>query len=275
MCRLFLASSAFIIIRINTLHYRVKHFTLYAEMNRLIAIEKLTPVFDHVLSPEIKAISSFPILQEFAALSVGSKNTGQSIIINRIKRRYLRLCRVQEELSRLDFKNAKAGVSPEDYVFSKIDFSRYREIHKGAYESLFLESLSDFSDTFLIENFGSGRDELRNLIENSYKKAESICVLIEEKPLIISLMRTLETSLDDMPLFSDEEIANEVKSLPPILQQIESIYILLVFCLDGLSITHKDGMITELFVSVDGNLSATFRPGGKPWTRVLINNLEV
>ena len=180
------------------------------------------------------------------------------ILLNRLQRRYLRLCRMQEEMSRLDFKNAAPGVSPEDFIFSRIDFSRYKEIPEKEFEELYLGGLDDFNEVFLKNNFGLGLNEIRSLIKNSYKKAEGTFKLQRENPVILSIMRTLETSLDDKPLFNAEECG-------------DGFFYSLISSLDGVTVTHGDGMTTRLFVSADGGLSATFQPAGKPWTRVLVN----
>ena len=184
----------------------------------------------------------------------------RSELMNRLERRYLRLCRNINELGRLDFKKAAPGTSPEDFVFSRIDFSRYREILEKDFDLLFLDGLADFDDAFLRKNFKLGREEIRSLIERSYKKIEGSYKLRQESPLILSIMRTLETSLEDLPLFSTEDIR----------EHSETLYPLLLSSLDGVTVTHRDGKTTKLFLSAEGALSGTFQPGGKPWTRVLV-----
>ena len=102
-------------------------------------------------------------------------------------------------------------------------------------------------------------------------------------------MRTLETSLQTVPLFSAGEITGELEKLldfldgakekdrnsrehpgkAKLLPGMELLYILALLALDNVIITHEDGMTTKLFVSPAGDLSGTFRPGGKPWTLVL------
>ena len=183
------------------------------------------------------------------------------LLMNRLERRYLRLCRLQNEMSRLDFKNAPPGTSPEDFIFSRIDFSRYREIQDQSFKEFFLDGLEDFDEAFYKKNFRLDREEIRSLIENSYKKTEGSYRLQKETPLILSVMRTLETSLEDRPLFSPEETENRFN--------------LLLSSLDGVTVTHRDGMTTRLFVSAEGGLSGTFQPGGKPWTRVLVDSVLI
>ena len=249
-------------------------------MKRLEAIQHLKPFMDLVLKQH--HYHSIPLLYDLAEpmkTRIGAKVEGK--IQGKIERRYLRLCRITEELARLDFSKAKAGDSPEDFIFSTIDFSRYREINGPYFLKLFLEGYDDFSDGFFKNNFGLAKEELQPLISGSYKKTETTYKLLHENPLILSLMRTLETSMEESPLFTLEEIQSELKKLSALLgrktifpcgniQSTDMLFQLLVFSLEGTSITHGDGMITELFISGTGELAGTFKPGGKAWTRVLI-----
>jgi hypothetical protein len=88
-------------------------------------------------------------------------------------------------------------------------------------------------------------------------------------------MRTLETSLDTQPLFSLEEITEELNRIPANYggrENQEKIFSLLAASLDGVLFTHDDGMTTKLFITDKGELAGTFRPADKPWTRVLIQH---
>ena len=243
---------------------------------------------------------SIPLLRELAALGLSRESArakGEGILRGRMNRRYLRLCRVQEELTRLDFKKAdpsgkNSGLARnfaqnfalEDYVFSQIDFSRYREIEARYFETLFLEGLADFDVSFYNKAFGRSMDEIQSLIKESYKKTEGFYKIQKDNPLILSVMRSLETSLEDLPLLGREEIQKELENLIAYVEgeksrgrirtQPDKFYALLVSSLDAVQITHEDGMTTKLFMSKEGDLSGTFRPGDKPWTRVLIGIRE-
>jgi hypothetical protein len=248
-------------------------------LNRAEAIKTLKPFLDYVLSVNKSEpfYASIPILRELTSLAVNAEQAVDGPVKKRIHRLYLRLCRLQEELGRLDLKKAKPnislGLSLEDFVFSNIDFSRYREINENYFTKLFAEGLEDFGDGFLRENFKRGRKEIKTLIETSYKKAEGVYRIEKGSPLILSVMRTLETSLETMPLFSLEEITEEFDRIPANYggrENQEKIYSLLVTSLDGVFITHDDGMTTKLFITASGELAGTFRPADKPWTRVLV-----
>ena len=192
----------------------------------------------------------------------------------------MRLCRLQEELSRMDLKKARLGAALgvngyktlEDYAFSSIDFSRYHKIAEEKFEKLFPEGLTDFDESFFKKNFGLDIKGIQSVIEDSYQKADGEYRLLRENSLILSVMRTLETCLDAIPLFTAEETAAEQQTLPDSFREKlpRQLYPLLVSSLDNVHITHSDGMTTKLFMPPNGGLSGTFQPGGKPWTLVLI-----
>lgn len=248
-------------------------------MDRSEAIRILKPLLDIVLSREKECHAAIPLLYELTAFAADYKTESPGPLKERIHRRYLRLCRAQEELGSLDLKKAAPGVSPEDYIFSRIDFSRYREIEERYFHTLFYRGLEDFSETFLRQNFNHGRQELQSLMEDSYIKKEDTCKIQKESALILSVMRTLETSLESLPLFTPEEIDTELNNFPgltadrkiqgKILPKAEKLFPLLVSSLNGVSIPHEDGMTTKLFINKNGDLAGTFRPGNKPWTIVL------
>jgi len=222
---------------------------------------------------------SIPLLRSLAALSSG-KSREPDLLQRRIERRYRRICKISSELGRLDFRKAGPGMSPEDYVFSQIDFSWYKKIEEKEFDTLFPEGLADFSEAFYKRNFSIGRDETETVIKESYRKEENFYIIQRENPLILSIMRSLDTSLESVNLFTTEELRGELnnlldfveeeKSRKKLLAGMERFYHLLVSGLDGKNIIHEDGMTTTLFIRPTGDLSGTFRPGNKPWTLVLI-----
>ena len=247
-------------------------------MNSVEAIRNLNPFFGYILPQPV----SIPLLRELAFLSIGTISEGfeSDLLIRSIHRRYLRLCRLQAELAGLDLEKAKPGVSLEDFVFSKIDFLRYREIEEKYFDTLFLEGLKDFDEAFFKEKFYLDKKEVQSMIETSYIKMEGVYRLQRENSMILSVMRTLETSLEDLPLFTPEDISDEVKKIPgfddgscggfpPEIRNVETLFQLLVLSLDCVVIG-GEGMETKLFISAEGNLEGIFRPDNKPWTRILI-----
>ena len=244
-------------------------------MNRAEVIRFLKPFLDLVSALRKESNTAVPVLRDLAFFRTNGMQT-DGLLKRRIDRIYFRLCRLQEEMGRLDFKKAKAGVSAEDFIFSRIDFSRYREITEADFESLFLEGLADFSGSFFIKSFNLGKDKIHALIEQCYGKADGVYKLEKENPLILSVMRTLEISLETSPLFTIEEIQSELDYLQSLvgantkMPEAKKLFFLLALSLENVSFTHKDDMVTKLFISPQGDLSGIFRPGGKPWTRVLI-----
>ena len=262
--------------------------SFFASLKTAGARADVKPLFDLASSFDPAFPLSIPILRELAEFGSGGCGVDQAgkmgLLQKRLNRIYLRLCQVQDELSHLDLKKAvpdsSRSQSLEDYVFSQIDFSRYREIESFYFEALFADGMEDFSEVFFRKNFSLGRKEIKSLVEESYKKDESFYKLKKGNPFILSVIRTLETSLESLPLFTVEEIDQELKNLLALVGAGEvndkfyaeagKVFSLLVFSLDNAKITHRDGMTTKLFISGEGELSGTFRPANKPWTRVLI-----
>ena len=237
-------------------------------------MEALKAFLDIISSLKKTLPLSIPLLRDIAALNKDGSNF-QGQICERINRRYLRLCRIQEELGRLDLKKAPPGTRAEDYIFSQIDFSRYRKIDEKTFLSFFLEGLEDFTDVFFKNNFGSDKEKVKTTMEQSFLLQDGVYILKRDNPIILSIMRTLETSPESRQLFSAEEINEEINKLLEFMgggkfTKQKLLYPLLVNSLDNKIICHEDGMKTKLSVSSNGNLSATFRPGDKPWTMVLI-----
>ena len=247
-------------------------------LNRTKLIHSLKPFTDFLLS--LRDDKPIPILRDLTVLVTDTKtwNTKTGFIKRKIGRLHLRLCRIINELNCLNFKKAHPGLSsaPEDYVFSRIDFSRYREITEDGFDSFFADGITDFSDSFFRENFSLGRDEIHPLIKECYKKENGTHKLMKENPLILSVMRALEVSLETSPLFTIEEIQGELNYLQSLvganakMPDADKLSSLLVLSLEKASVTHEDKTITELFIPPQGGLSGIFHPAGKPWTRVLI-----
>ena len=242
--------------------------------------------FSLILSLKQDLPVKIPLLREIAAMAMKTSYPGgnDGLLFKKLNRLYLRLCRITEELGRLDFNKAFPGaqgalaarVAFEDFIFSQIDFSRYREINESYFRKLFLEGLIDFSGDFFTNNFGIGRSEAGKIIIESYKNKDGFYTIERDNPLILSIMRSLETSLENAVLFTPGEIGAEMKELLDFtggrsgISLADELYSFLVLSLDDTLILHEDGMATRLFNSREKELSATFRPGNKPWTRVLI-----
>ena len=208
-----------------------------------------------------------------------------ALVRRRIESRYRRLCFVHEELERL---NALAKLEPaaknksesekkpgtpdlanrsfEDFVFSRINFSVYKKIDTEEFNLLFKDGLYDYDDSFYQQFFSMSREEVQKTITESYVKAGPVYLCKKSSPLLLSIMRTVHTTLDFAPLLGSSEIADN--------DQIKAVAGLL----DGLTVRHDDGMETKLFIPHEANssiqdnalLCGTFYPLGKACTITLI-----
>ncbi|MCL1812810.1 MAG: hypothetical protein FWG29_04735 [Treponema sp.] len=204
------------------------------------------------------------------------------LVRRRIESRYRRLLFVHEELERLNAlaklepaarKTDAAGKTPdlsnrsfEDFVFSRINFSIYKKIDTEEFVLLFCEGLCDYEDAFYMKFFSMSRKEVQEIINASYVKAGPVYLCKKSGHLLLSIMRTLHTSLDFAPLLGSDDIAGEdhIKAVAGVL--------------NGLVIRHDDGMETRLFVPQTADLNiqdnallcGTFHPMGKACTITLI-----
>ena len=163
---------------------------------------------------------------------------------------------------------ALPGRSFEDFVFSRINFSVYKKIDTEEFNLLFCGGLDDYDETFYQKAFSLSRKEIQKLINESYVRAGPFYLCKKSSPLLLSIMRTLHTSLDFASLIGSNEItdADQIKAIAEIL--------------DGLVIRHDDGMETKLFMpkaeeknpGIQGEpvLCGTFHPLGKACTITLI-----
>jgi hypothetical protein len=202
-----------------------------------------------------------------------SVETLTNTIRRRIESRYRRICFVYGELAKLDVAAKGSGApgtsvkdnadgsaaagSFEDFVFSRIDFSIYKKIDAEEFRLLFDEGLADYEEEFFRKAFAMNREKVRETIESSYIRAGPFYVCKSAGPLLLSIMRTLHTSLEFAPLLSGNDVADA--------EQLG----LLTAALDGVVIRHDDGMETRLFMK-GSSLYGTFRPVNKAYTVMLI-----
>ncbi|MDR2785492.1 MAG: hypothetical protein LBB83_06220 [Treponema sp.] len=216
----------------------------------------------------------------------------------RINRRYLRVRAVQDELGKLDFEKAKPGDALDDFVFGQTDFSIYKKINAEDF-SLFSAGLDDYDDDFYAGFFRMDREKTGTVIDSAYRRIGAFYYMNREKhlhnPLLMGVMRTLHTSLAFRPLITGEElraeftgvvrylIVNKVvdgKIFLPSVQNFDAVYYDLLKALDGSSVIHGDGMITNLAVepATDAGfadagkifaLKGTFHPRNKAYTMCL------
>jgi hypothetical protein len=169
--------------------------------------------------------ADIPILKNIAGLIRGdaSSEAPSGIITGRLESRYLRIRFVQEELGKLDFTQAGPGTAFEDFVFSRINFSVYNKIDEKTFRLLYETGPDDYEDVFFEKNFRKNRGEIGDIIHRSYKKIGPFYYMLREKappgPLLLSIMRTLQSSLEFRPLLNREEVLNECTGLIRFLQE--------------------------------------------------------
>jgi len=184
----------------------------------------------------------------------------------RIESRYRRLLFVHRELADLDAAVKQRGDAPaesfEDFVFSRIDFSVYKKIDAEEFRLLFDDGLDDYADAFFQKAFNMNREKVRSVIAGAYIQAGAFYLCKQAGPLLLSIMRTLHTSLEFAPIIAAGELsgADQLRVMAELL--------------NGTVIRHSDNSETKLFIP-GGNsgsplLCGTFYPLGKACTIVLI-----
>jgi hypothetical protein len=194
-------------------------------------------------------------------------------------------------LGRLDFKKAGSGKNFDDFVFEQTDFSIYKSIPREDFVLFAGSGLEDYEDVFFEKNFNLGRKTIAGIIGGAYIKAgPSFCIRDEKlllNPLMLSVIRTLHTSLQFASLFTPKEVLGECNRLIRLLQNrfpgAETFFYLprnfggvfrrITGALHKTAFTHADGMKTALSAAADGGgliLSGTFHPGGKAYTMPLV-----
>lgn len=190
-------------------------------------------------------------------------------IKQRIESRYRRILFVHKELEKLNAaaeKGAGNGRLPkrsfEDFVFSHIDFSIYKKIEAEEFTLLFDKGLDDYTEAFYQKAFDMNREEIRKVINCAYIRIGPFFVCKKTSALLLSLMRTLHTSLEFAPLLGAEDVSgSEQLTLASAL-------------LDGVQISHSDNSETRLFTpEANALLCGTFYPLGKAYTITLIPSL--
>ncbi|MDR2743275.1 MAG: hypothetical protein LBB98_14160 [Treponema sp.] len=241
-----------------------------------------------------------PFLTDIAALCAGTLGAEPNAaalwgpVRRGLNRRYLRIRFVQSELERLDFKKAGPGVMFNDFVFDQIDFSVYKKISEEDYSLYSREGLEDFEAPFFMRNFRLSREKIQALIGRAYTRIGGFYYLMQEKllsnPLLMSALRTLQTSLEFAPLFTKETIRDECRATTCFLdlcgetardaafrqeEEPGRLFTFLIRALHGASMIHPDGMKTDLSTLQEEKtvmLRGTFHPQGKAYTMTLMKN---
>jgi hypothetical protein len=211
-----------------------------------------------------------------------------------LNRRYLRIRFVQGELGRLDFSKAAPGAAFNDFVFDQIDFSAYKKISEEEFTLVSGGGLEDFDASFFERAFRLSREKAALLINAAYTRIGGFYYIKQEKllanPLIMAILRNLQTSLEASPLFSAGALREECACLLRFLEGSEApgarpeaafyfnegfdrFFAALIQALHGSGLTHSDGMRTDLVAVHEAGrltLKGTFHPQGKGYTVPLV-----
>jgi hypothetical protein len=242
----------------------------------------------------VELTSQMPVLTDIANSSAGLAGGGElrGTLLKRLERRYARICVVQSELNKLNFREAKPGTGFDDFVFQQTNFDIYKQIGAENFKLFFIEGLEDYSESFYKKRFMMDRRNLKALIDRSYHPEGEFffCKTLnrEINPLLLSIVRTLHTSLEFLPLIGKEELYAECASLIRFLRSCSaideeaavnldagfpSLFGGLLRALDGATVTHSDTMTTILSVKTENGkpvLYGTFRPRNKAFTVALV-----
>jgi hypothetical protein len=240
-----------------------------------------------------------PVLRNINEISAGGKTPaypGEGIIGTRLESRYRRICFVYQELQKLDFKKVRPGMRFDDFVFEQTDFSIYKKIPRDDFYLFYETGLDDFDNGFYKKNFRINRGAVRAIISRMYRPIDAYYHCQDTQalrnPLFISIMRTLHTSLEFVPVIQRDELLRECTALIHFLLEQgeldkEAFFYLArdfneLFCyflcnLHNSGVIHADGMTTSLFIAPadDTKTSAltlwgTFRPLNKAYTIALV-----
>lgn len=238
-----------------------------------------------------------PVLTDMALLVPGGNHAAPipksgapsaGLLLGRLERRYRRICFVQRELERLDFSQTRPGIAFDDLVLEQADFSMYRSLSAEEFSLFSGPGLEDYEDGFFQSTFELRRKAVAGIIGGAYDRearAEGPRFQLRDErflrnPLFLSIMRSLHSSLDFVPLFSREEIDGEWRALHRALDAcavnaagFSQFLSILIPALDGGGMVHRDGMRTEFSVQGE-SLQGVFHPENKAYTMILLRSSE-
>ncbi|MDR1428864.1 MAG: hypothetical protein LBI85_01120 [Spirochaetaceae bacterium] len=236
----------------------------------------------------LEASASLPLelpllggMREFRASLGGPGLVNAAPVRAKLERRYLRLCFVQESLERIDFKKLKSGEGFEEFMLGQADFSRYALLDEKTFKGLFIDGLEDYPDAFFPQAFRMNREALRTLLLAGYARGEGKAALIKNNLFILSVMRTLHSSLDFAPLWDEKDVLNEMNTVlvffsgrgitgrepaSVLRERGDEIFLCLLSLFHHVEYRQEDGAKTHLFLAPFRGrvcLAASFRPLGK------------
>jgi hypothetical protein len=241
-----------------------------------------------------------PVLADLGTLRAGIVREG--VVRERLERRYIRIRFVQEELGRLDFRDARPGAGFEDCVFARTDFSIYKRLDPETFSLFSAAGLADYGESFFESAFHLNRKAVGTIIAGAYWKIDSCHVIRNEKllrnPLFLSIMRSIHTSQAFAPLIEKGELLRECSALirlpkdkpadparemSRLTRGFDLVFAALLKALHGVTALQEDGTQTELSALTGQHtkgkgketlLRGTFYPHNKACTIPLASSLD-
>ena len=216
----------------------------------------------------------------------------QGLFQKKIYSRWLRIKFINEEFSKLDLSKANKDMSFDEFIWKNRNPNEFDQIPKSVFKSVFQDGLSDFSELFFLRAFGKSRDEIRRIISNCYRKKDGFYILRSGcRSRSDYFMRIIQTTVIFSPIFSQEELCNQLKGLirdlekelnsdisyiDNIIIHINEIYLCILCLLHDVTFKSNKAIIGNSFLSAsDDNkiiLGCTFIPLNTPFTFPLLSS---
>jgi hypothetical protein len=239
---------------------------------------------------EFRLLSGAMTAHGTAARGVSASHGTAGAVPAKLERRYQRLCFVQESLEHIDFKKAKPGQGFEEFMLGQTDFSRYASLDKQFFNGLFIDGLDDYPDSFFTSAFRMNRKAIRTLVLASYAEKAGSLALIKNNLFILSVMRTLHSSLDFASLWDKEAVLNELGGVLAFFTERRiidtgpsavlkekggEVFVCLLSLFHHAEYRHDDGVKTGLFLAPFRGcicLAGSFKPLGKAHSLALVSS---
>jgi hypothetical protein len=240
----------------------------------------------NVLKPFLTALPvlplDLPLLQGIGKYLSGDTN---NIVTKNIDRRYRRIAFVQQSLEKINFSKAKPDSKFEDFIFAQSDFSIYEKIDAETFQCFYIDGLDDLSDDFFTRILSRNKSEIQNIISARFKLVDGFYVS-DGNPFLISILRSIHTSLDFAPFPNQNQCYSELEKLLEFLQknvnlpdrffqylaqEEDDLFCALLGLFDKTEIMHRDGMKSRfVFGEENGNaaLFIVYHPHGKAYTKL-------
>jgi hypothetical protein len=141
----------------------------------------------------------------------------QGSIHRKILSRFLRLKymnqTMEDAMAQKDVHIPRPREDFGDYVFRTIPLNHYKIFEKKYFETVMVEGMNDFDESFFDKIFGRSKTEISRLVTANYKKKDGKFLLRTTYDQdIIRIVFILETSVQFRPLISRSDILGDLKN---------------------------------------------------------------